>query len=267
MDVIITGGKGLIGKSLAEHLREAGHNVWNPAGFYFDVRHKDRCLQMIKEAPVPDVIIHCAGYTSMDAAEENQERCFAVNAQGTENIALCCKELDIPMFYFSSDAVFDGSKSTPYTVDDQPNPISVYGKSKLAGEVAIKRHLSKYWILRTTWVYGSGRSNFITNAMESDKVGTIGQLSAPTYVNDLVKVVENLIDSKRYGLYHYTNEGTASRISVVRYIAKLQNRAIIVRPWKGKAARPFNACLTDNTGCYNRPWQDALKEFIDGANA
>lgn len=265
LNILITGGSGLIASAIKTHMgwSKSNHNISNPSRDMLDVTDAAHCLKIIDRLR-PDVVIHCAGYTSMDRAEDNPDQCFLVNASGTENIAAACSEFDIPVFYFSSDAVFDGSKSTPYTTEDQPNPISVYGKSKLAGEVAIKRHLSKYWILRTTWVYGEGRSNFITNALEADKVGVIRQLSAPTYVNDLVKVVENLIDKKSYGLYHYTNEGVTSRREVVEYISKLLNKPIEAYIWTGQALRPYNACLKDNTPGPNRPWKEALKEFVIG---
>lgn len=273
LNIIITGGLGLIAQALKKQL-DPSRNVWCPSRERLDVTNYKLCFKTLTEYPKPDLVIHCGGYTSMDKAETDEEECFRVNALGTENIAICCNHLDIPMFYFSTDAVFDGTKAEAYTTWDKPNPISVYGRSKLAGEEAIQRHLTKFWILRTTGVYGSSRSNYITDAIDKLEAGErhfstlMDQLSTPTYVNDLVKVVENLIDSKRFGVYHYTNEGLANRWRVISKIADHLGikEELTFSDYKVKALRPMNARLKDNTNSYNRPWQEALKEFINEHN-
>lgn len=279
LNILVTGGSGLIASAIKDQLGwgSGNHNISNPSKDMFDVTNFDFCYRMLQRYH-PDLIIHAAGYTSMDNAEANEEECFNVNARGTESMAICCNHLDIPMFYFSTDAVFDGTKASPYTIYDKPNPLSVYGRSKLAGEEAIQRHLTKFWILRTTQVYGLGRQNYITDALAQLGEGrrqfrtNMSQVAAPTYVNDLVKVVQNLLDSKRYGIYHYTNEGSAYRWQVISEIDRLtiqfpnNEKELLFSDYPTKAKRPYNACLKDNTNSFNRPWQEALKEFIDGRN-
>lgn len=273
LNILVTGGSGLIASAIKDQLGW-NHNISNPSKDMLDVTDLKSCRKLINRID-PDLIIHCAGYTSMDKAEEDRDACFLANVIGTENIAHICGVNDIPMVFFSSDAVFDGTKASPYEITDTPNPISFYGRTKLMAEDTVLTNVEKFWIIRTTGVYGSGRQNYITNAIDQLKEGKrsfstlIDQLSTPTYVNDLVKVVQNLLDSKRYGLYHYTNEGKAKRWEVISHIAdhlgiNSNREDFLFSNYKVKALRPMNARLVDNTLGPNRNWRTALEEFIDG---
>lgn len=232
-----------------------------------DVRNRTSCINAIKKVS-PDIIIHCAAYTSVDGAETHLEEVHAVNAQGTENIAAICEDLKIPMLYLSTDAVFDGLKTEPYELTDQPNPISAYGKSKYEGELIVSR-LQKFFILRTNWVYGQGRDNFVTQAIKKLRTEdyvtfpTINQISTPTYVRDLAKVIDDLIQTTDWGTYHFTNSGEASRKEVLSYLAGIFGRSINFSEYKAAAYRPTYIVLTPSFPAPH--WMQSLRAFIKDA--
>ncbi|MCL2080417.1 MAG: dTDP-4-dehydrorhamnose reductase [Oscillospiraceae bacterium] len=226
-------------------------------------------------------VIHCAAYTAVDKAESESELCFAVNASGTENIARACRETDSEMIYISTDYVFDGDGDTPHETDAPKSPISVYGKSKLSGELAVLSHLSKYYIVRISWVFGEAGHNFVKTMLRlcetKDEIAVVcDQIGSPTYTADLSKLLCDMAFSQKYGEYHATNEGFCSwaefAAEIMRQNKSLGGKAAKIVPittdlYPTKAKRPQNSRLSkaslDNVGFSRLPmWQDALARFI-----
>ena len=175
---------------------------------------------------MPDAVIHCAAYTAVDKAEDEQRLCYLVNASATENIAEICKKINAKMLYISTDYVFDGTKNGFYEVDDKPNPINVYGKTKLLGEQEVQRILDKYFIVRISWVFGEHGNNFVKTMLrlgkERKEVNIVAdQYGSPTYTTDLAPLLVEMIQTERYGIYHATNEGVCTWAEFAEEIFKI----------------------------------------------
>jgi dTDP-4-dehydrorhamnose reductase len=240
-------------------------------------------------------VIHCAAWTAVDAAEEeeNKEKVMAVNASGTRYIAEVCKDLAIPMMYISTDYIFDGQGKTPWTPDQQNYaPLNVYGASKLAGEQAVKELLSDYFIVRIAWVFGTHGNNFIKTMLNVGKTHDTltvvdDQIGTPTYTFDLARLLVDMIETKEYGIYHATNEG--GYISWYDFACEIFRQAaalgydcydenhLTVKPVTtkeygvSKAVRPFNSRLDKSKltahGFVPLPdWKDALKRYLKQTN-
>lgn len=213
MNILITGANGILGQALVK-MMPACHTA---AAFDiedFDITDYAKSLETI-EKNKPGVIIHCAAFTNVDGCETEQDTAYLVNSTGTKNIALTCQKLDIPMVYISTDYVFDGTKGQPYLETDKTNPIGVYGKTKFAGEQFVGQLLSKFYIVRTSWLFGPGGKNFVDTiiklAGEKDELRIVhDQIGCPTYAPHLARAILQLIETPRYGIYHITNQGTCS---------------------------------------------------------
>jgi len=225
----------------------------------------------------PQSVIHCAAYTAVDKAEDEAELCFKVNATGTENIAKACREIDAEMIYLSTDYVFSGMGDAPYETDAVKSPISMYGKSKLAGEEAVLTHLEKFYIVRISWVFGHAGNNFVKTMIKlsgtKDKLDVVGdQIGSPTYTADLALLIKDMALSGKYGIYHATNEGFCSWAEFAAEIMKQTKSSCKINPiptelYPTKAARPKNSRLSkkslDNVGFLRMPgWQNALERFL-----
>ncbi len=230
----------------------------------------------------PDVVVHCAAWTAVDLAEDDDkvEKVRAINAGGTENIALVCKKLDAKMVYLSTDYVFDGQGTEPWDPDCKDyNPISVYGSTKLEGELAVANNLDKYFIVRIAWVFGVNGKNFIKTMLSlSEKYDTIrvvnDQIGTPTYTLDLARLLVDMIETEKYGYYHATNEG--GYISWYDFTCEIFRQAgkdtkvipVTTEEYGlSKAARPFNSRLDKSklvkNGFIPLPtWQDALSRYL-----
>ena len=230
----------------------------------------------------PDVVIHCAAWTAVDAAEdeENQPKVRAINVDGTQNIADACKELDCKMFYISTDYVFNGQGEKPWEPDCKDYaPLCVYGDSKLKGELAVSELLEKYFIVRIAWVFGKNGNNFIKTMLKVgkkyDKVRVVNdQIGTPTYTYDLAKLLADMCESEKYGYYHATNEGGyISWYDFTKEIYKQAGYTTAVVPVTteeyglSKAKRPHNSRLdksklTENGFALLPTWQDALARYL-----
>lgn len=230
----------------------------------------------------PDVVVHCAAWTAVDLAEDDDkvEKVRAINAGGTENIALVCKKLDAKMVYLSTDYVFDGQGTEPWDPDCKDyNPISVYGSTKLEGELAVANNLDKYFIVRIAWVFGVNGKNFIKTMLSlSEKYDTIrvvnDQIGTPTYTLDLARLLVDMIGTEKYGYYHATNEG--GYISWYDFTCEIFRQAgkdtkvipVTTEEYGlSKAARPFNSRLDKSKLVKNGftplpTWQDALSRYL-----
>lgn len=209
MKILVTGVKGQLGFDVVNELQKRGHTAIGVDIEEMDITNKESVNTVIHGAN-PDGVIHCAAWTAVDAAEEeeNKEKVMAVNASGTRYIAEVCKDLAIPMMYISTDYIFDGQGKTPWTPDQQNYaPLNVYGASKLAGEQAVKELLSNYFIVRIAWVFGTHGNNFIKTMLNVGKTHDTltvvdDQIGTPTYTFDLARLLVDMIETKEYGIYH-----------------------------------------------------------------
>lgn len=230
----------------------------------------------------PDVVIHCAAWTAVDLAEDEdkKEKVHAINALGTRYIAEACKELDCKMLYISTDYVFDGQGDTPWQPDCKSYaPLNVYGQTKLQGELAVAQTLEKYFIVRIAWVFGKNGNNFIKTMLSlSEKYDSLrvvcDQIGTPTYTYDLSRLLIDMAESEKYGYYHATNEGGyISWYDFACEIFRQAGKTVTVNPvttaeyGASKAKRPFNSRLDKSKlqemGFAPLPtWQDALKRYL-----
>ncbi len=217
MKILITGAKGQVGTDLVLEAKKRNHQVFGFTSTDLDITNKaivDREVSTIK----PDVVINAAAYTAVDKAETEKEKAYAVNETGVKHLAETCKALDIPLLHISTDYVFDGNKKEPYTETDIPNPTSVYGASKLAGEIALQKTWKKYIILRVSWVFGEHGNNFVKTMLRlakgRDEISVVNdQFGAPTSAKSIAECLLNIADKTNFGkqdfpwgLYHYQSD-------------------------------------------------------------
>ena len=250
-----------------------------------DTEEVNRVISGLEPGLEPDVVIHCAAWTAVDVAEDDDkiELVRNVNAHGTENIAKACKNIDAKMIYISTDYVFDGQGTTPWSPDCKDyKPLNVYGQTKLEGELAVSSILDKYFIVRIAWVFGLNGKNFIKTMINvgksHDEVRVVNdQIGTPTYTLDLSRLLVDMIETEKYGYYHVTNEGGyISWYDFTKEIYKqygLDTKVIPVTTEEyglSKAKRPFNSRLDKSKLIENgfKPlptWQDALKRYLEEA--
>lgn len=278
MRALVTGVKGQLGYDVMNELAKRGYEGVGVDVEEMDITDAAAVDRVIKESKV-DKVVHCAAWTAVDAAEDNVEMCRKVNALGTENIAKVCKELDIPMIYFSTDYVFDGEGTRPWEPDDPVvEPLNVYGLTKYEGEQAVEKYLDKYYIVRIAWVFGVNGKNFIKTMLNLGKThDTItvvnDQVGTPTYTYDLARLVVDMLEKEEYGKYHVTNEG--GYISWYDFAKEIFAQAgmnvnvvpVSAEEYKAKAARPSNSRMEkkklDEHGFDRLPtWQDALSRYL-----
>lgn len=279
MRVLVTGVKGQLGYDVVNELESKGIEAVGVDIEEMDITDSEAVNKVITESNV-DAVIHCAAYTAVDAAEDNEEICRKINAGGTKNIADVCKKLDIKMMYISTDYVFDGQGTEPWQPDCKDyKPLSVYGKTKLEGELAVSENLEKYFIVRIAWVFGVNGKNFIKTMLNvgknHDTVKVVcDQIGTPTYTYDLAKLLVEMIQSDKYGYYHATNEG--GYISWYDFTCEIFKQAgysknvvpvTTAEYGLSKAARPFNSRLDKSKISENGftplpSWQDALSRYL-----
>ncbi|MFN3532830.1 MAG: dTDP-4-dehydrorhamnose reductase [Candidatus Brocadia sp.] len=282
MKILVIGSQGMLGRCLISRLPNlSGSKSQHIEVIAVDHGHMDITNGSNTSAFIarikPDVIVNCAAFTNVDACETHISEAFAVNATGAKNIALAGKEEGAKVIHISTDYVFDGTKNEPYLETDQPNPLSVYGKSKLEGELAIQEIGDNYAIIRTAWLYGPYKKNFVTTMLtlgrENRSVSVVtDQCGCPTYTADLSYAIWNIISRNLRGLYHVTNTGTCSRYEWARKIFELTGDRVSVlsmktADYKRAAAVPQNSSLdctkyTTVSGHKMRPWQEALEEYL-----
>ena len=276
MKVLVTGVKGQLGHDVMNELARRGMDAVGADREMMDITDRASVAGVIKAA-APDAVIHCAAYTAVDAAEDNEELCRRVNAGGPRNIAEVCKELDIKMVHISTDYVFSGQGERPWEPDDKREPQSVYGQTKYEGELAVQELLSKYFIVRIAWSFGINGNNFVKTMLrlskDHDTVRVVNdQFGSPTYTRDLAKLLVDMVLTEKYGVYHATNEGCCSWYEFACAIFKEAGISMNVIPvtteeYGAKAKRPANSRmskekLTEMGFEKLPPWQDALKRYI-----
>ena len=268
MRIMVTGASGLLGKTLCPILEEEGFQYWACNSKIFDVTNTKMVNEIMNKINL-DFIIHLAGYTNIDLAEDNPELAFNVNQLGTRNIARIAKKHDIPILYVSTNNVFDGTGTTPYKTTDATNPINVYGKSKLAGEREIIKATKKHYILRTSWLYGTGGyvDAMLTFSNFKKEISVVNdQIGCPTSCEDLSrKIVEIIKENKPYGIYHVTSSGSASWAEYTKKIFEFKKRNVEVNAIdKSDFPRPAKRpkyCVLDNDNILP-DWKNSLKKYL-----
>lgn len=275
--VLITGSNGMLGSSLLEQLKKK-YSIKGITIEDADITDFDAVVKVIRKIK-PDIVIHTAGYTKVDDCEGNSLLAYKINAIGTRNVAVACQKIAASMVYISTDYVFDGIKDSTYTEFDATSPISLYGKSKLAGEIFVQQILSRFYIIRTSWLYGSGGTNFvdtIINKAKTEKVLKVvdDQKGSPTYTKDLADKIGEIIDKERYGTYHVTNNGSCSWFEFAKKIVDMSHiEPIRLIPIKSSelnrpAKRPANSVLQNFMLELEgipllRSWEEAVREYIE----
>lgn len=279
--VLITGAWGQLGQDLLRVYADA--QVLGLGSVEMDVTKADHTRRAIVDWR-PDVVFHCAAYTNVDGCEADPDRAFRVNALGARNVALGCQAAGAALVYVSTDYVFDGRRlGIPYTEYDAPNPLSVYGRSKLAGEGCVRDLLDRFFIVRTSWLHGLKGKNFLrtilTNARQGKELAIVDdQVGSPTFTADLARALRQLVETRQYGLYHLTNAGACSwydfaqqalALAAERFpeLAKTVVRPLTTEQLSRPAPRPAYSVLRN----YNlelaglprlRPYAEALREFV-----
>ena len=277
MKVLVTGVKGQLGYDVVKECEKRGIEAIGVDVEEMDITDAAACERVITEAKA-DAVIHCAAYTAVDAAEDNEDLCRKVNAEGTRNIAEVCRKLDIKMMYFSTDYVFNGQGERPWEPDDPREPLNVYGQTKYEGELAVQELLEKYFIVRIAWVFGVNGKNFIKTMLRLGKErGAVSvvddQIGSPTYTYDLARLVVDMIQTDRYGIYHATNEGLCSWYEFACHIFKAAGmNQVKVTPvdstaFTAKAKRPHNSRMDKSKLAENGfeplpSWEDALERYL-----
>lgn len=281
MKVLVTGVKGQLGYDVVNELTKRGHTAIGVDIDEMDITDK-HSVQMVIKKTKPDAVIHCAAWTAVDLAEDEDKFAMvrAVNTDGTRNIAEICKKLNCKMMYISTDYVFNGQGTEPWEPDCKDyEPLNVYGQTKLGGELAVANLLEKYFIVRIAWVFGVNGNNFIKTMLnvgkKYDELTVVNdQIGTPTYTYDLARLLVDMIETKKYGYYHATNEG--GYISWYDFACEIFKQAgynTKVKPVTteeygiSKAKRPFNSRLDKSKLIENgfKPlptWQDALSRYL-----
>ena len=277
MKVLVTGVKGQLGYDVMNELARRGYEGVGVDVAEMDITDSEAVEKVMTEVQ-PDKVVHCAAWTAVDAAEDNQEVCHKVNVDGTANIAKMCGKLDIPMVYISTDYVFDGQGTRPWEPDDERHPLNVYGQSKYEGELAVEELVEKFFTVRIAWVFGVNGKNFIKTMLRIGKERGAAsvvddQIGSPTYTYDLARLLVDMIQTDKYGRYHATNEGLCSWYEFACEIFRAAGMDVKVTPVHSdeypaaKAKRPMNSRmskekLTEN-GFERLPeWKDAVARYL-----
>lgn len=276
MKILVTGYNGQLGYDVVKELNSRSVECRGVDREDFDITDRDETVEYIC-GYAPDAVIHCAAYTAVDRAEDDEENCSKVNADGTENIAVACEKLRAKMLYVSTDYVYGGDGEAPFETDSPTNPKNVYGVTKLEGEKAVMKYIDKFFIVRTSWVFGINGNNFVKTMLrlgdEKESLNVVcDQVGSPTYTPDLARLICDLIVTEKYGIYHGTNENFCSWAEFAEEIMKLGGKKTVINPvpsleYPTKAERPHNSRLSkkclDEAGIKRLPtWQDALKRFL-----
>lgn len=274
--ILITGILGQLGYDLAKELTKRGVEYIAPSLEELELTTEAGAKNFILEKK-PDMVIHCAAYTAVDKAESEAELALTVNGFGTRWVAEACREVGAKMIYISTDYVFGGDGHIPYEVHDEKKPVNVYGQSKLLGEDAVSMILERYFIVRTSWVFGINGHNFIKTMLRlaetKNKISVVNdQVGSPTYTVDLAKLLADMAATEKYGVYHASNEGFCSWAEFAREIFEqagidIEVDGIPTIEYPTPARRPFNSRLSkkslDEAGFNRLPtWQDAVKRYL-----
>ncbi|OPJ59539.1 dTDP-4-dehydrorhamnose reductase [Clostridium chromiireducens] len=274
--ILVTGVNGQLGFDVVRELKKRNIECLGIDIKDLDITDSDATYEYILSLR-PECVVHCAAYTAVDRAEDEEELCFKVNVNGTENIAKACKETDTKMIYISTDYVFSGKGDEPFEVDGNIEPHSVYGKTKYEGELKVQEILDKYFIVRISWVFGVNGSNFIKTMLrlgkEKESLNVVcDQIGSPTYTADLAPLLCDMAASEKYGVYNATNEGFCSWAEFAEEIMKQARLTCKVNhiptsEYEAKAIRPFNSRMSKrklNQNGFNLlpGWKNAVNRYL-----
>ncbi len=270
MKVLVTGATGMLGSDLCPMLEDSGFEVIETTRDELDITDEQNVKSVINDVK-PDYVVHCAAYTNVDKAQEEFDKAELVNAKAAEYIAQACKENEAVLIYISTDYVFDGEKQTPYEPDDPTNPINAYGLTKLHGEQAVEKYCDKYYILRTSWLYGHHGKNFVETMLslaDKPEVKVVDdQIGCPTWTVDLSDAIISFIDEDPdYGIYHACGSGSTSWYGFAKEIYKQKKLKVNLNPcttqeFPRPAKRPKYSVM-NNEGLL-RDWKLALNEYLE----
>ena len=277
MRLMITGAGGQLGQEMAKQAGTKGHDVTPFTSRELDITNTAAVRGAVLRCR-PDAVVNCAAYNAVDQAEQEWRRAFLVNGLAVRTLALAAREAGAILVHYSTDYVFDGLSTRPYTIADRPNPLSRYGESKLLGEQAVRDHSSCYFLIRTSWVFGPGNTNFAQKVLEwgrqNDRLKIVDdQVSSPTRTRDLADATLGLLETEQFGLYHLTNGGSCSRYEWAKYILDATGWKGVLIPVKSEefptpARRPPFSVL-DNFGAAEvlgwelPPWEDATHAYLE----
>lgn len=276
LKVWIVGSESQVGKAIATVLDTTELKILCTDQEELDITNTEDVLSY-GEIQRPDIIINCAAVTDTALCEANPELAYRVNALGARNLSLVARKHNAKIVQLSTDDVFDGKKDAPYTEFDDTHPLTVYGRSKRAGENYVKEFTHKHFIIRSNWVYGEGGKNFVNALLERAETETeitipADQYGSPTSAMDLARIILHLINTNEYGTYHATCKGSCSRFEFAQEILKLAEKSVVLKPTSSaevSSVRPAYAVL-DNfilriIDVYEMPtWQKSLREYLKG---
>ncbi len=274
MRVLITGGRGQLGRALQESL--AQHQVSALDLPEMDVTDPEAVRRAFDELR-PELVIHAAAWTDTAGCESDLERALLVNGEGSRHVAEACARAGAAMVYISSNEVFDGAKREPYTEEDEPRPINAYARSKLAGERYVQSTMERYYIVRTAWLYGAGRVSFPEKVMEAAArhgplKGVTDEIASPTWTDDLAAAIAALVQEAAPGTYHLTNSGYCSRLEWVEEVLRIQGLSNLRVepatldqfgvPYRKPAFSALSLDKARRLGIEMPPWRDALERYL-----
>lgn len=276
MKILVTGVGGQLGYDVCKVLAARGVEHRGVDIQDFDITDAAATRNYITEYN-PDAVIHCSAWTAVDKAEDELEKCRAVNAGGPRNIAAACREIGAKMLHISTDYVFPGTGERFYEPDDSTGPLGAYGRTKLEGELAVQKLLNRYFIVRISWVFGLNGNNFVKTMLrlaESRREINVvcDQIGSPTYTADLAPLLCDMVVTEKYGIYHATNEGICSWVEFAQEIFRLAGKdvrvnAVPASEYPARAVRPLNSRMSkdklERMGFSRLPsWQDALARYL-----
>ena len=276
MKLVLTGANGQLGKAFCQEFTRNGISFCSADRTVCDIT-QEKQVEQVLDTQKPTVLINCAAYNLVDEAESNRQKAFDVNTYAVKILTQACHKRGIKCVHYSSDYVFDGKKGAPYTEEDFPSPLNVYGQSKLEGEAAVRAITQDYLIFRTSWVYGAGQQNFLYKLSQWAKTkDTIkvsdDEFSVPTFVEDIVQVTLKALEQELRGLYHLTSSGQASRFEWAKAFIKASGLQTQILPvamssFMLKAQRPAfsamsNETLSDKLKIKIPSWQEGVEKFV-----
>ncbi|WP_219839164.1 dTDP-4-dehydrorhamnose reductase [Paenibacillus sp. R14(2021)] len=277
MKILVTGANGQLGQEIVRLTNKPGIHIIGLGRDKLDITNAAQCREVFA-INRPDVVIHTAAYTAVDEAESDPDEAFRINAEGTRNVALAAEETGAKFCYVSTDYVFDGTSTRPYKEDDSPNPQTVYGKSKLAGEREVQTLSTRHFIVRTSWVFGKYGGNFVKTilklAEDRDQLKVVSdQFGSPTYTLDLAVFLVGLVQTEHFGIFHASNRGACTWFDFAHAIlqesgnTRVKLEACSTAEFPRPAARPAYSVMRHAAiERYDlndlRPWREALIDYL-----
>ena len=275
MHILITGARGRLGGKLVE-LLSPDHTITGLDLPEVDLSDPAVVARLVELRP--DLVIHCAAWTDVDGCARDPQRALVVNAYGSKHVALACQQVGAPLVHISTNEIFDGTKTAPYTEYDAARPINPYGQSKWAAEQIVRELLPRHYIVRPSWIIAHGGRNFVHAILERARTGqplrvVTNEIAAPTYNDDLAEAIARLLATGHFGTYHLTNAGQVSRWGLARFVldqagfAHVPVERIVLAQYPRPSTPPEYGVLSNTAaallGITLRPWQDAVRAFLE----